>query len=146
MGALGAAQIAMVSAQEIPQFWKGTDNAPEGFAWTQEKGAEVITDKNGNVKTLGNNKGAQLTYLNQGDKVYKSHEDYINRELAKNGIMMMGSSISNYSENKSLSKDDFNNGISKLAKTFKSQQHTSNTQVFLNNKRVNTDYFKGQKV
>lgn len=148
VGAIGAAQIAMVSAQEIPQFWRGTENAPEGWALTQEKGAEVITDKYGKVKSYGNNKGAQMTYLNRGDKVYNAQksEAYINKELAKNGIMPMRQSIINNNENNSLSKDDFNNGISKLAKTFKSQQPSSNTQVFLNNKQINTDYFKGQKV
>jgi hypothetical protein len=148
IGLIGAAQIAMVSAQEIPAFWRGTENAPEGWALTQEKGAEVITDKYGKVKTYGNDKGAQMTYLNKGDKVYNAQksEAYINNELAKNGIMPMRQSIVNYSENKSLSKDDFNNGISKLAKSFKSQQPASNTQVFLNNKQINTDYYKGKKV
>ena len=148
IGAIGATQIALVQSQEIPQFWKGTDNAPEGLAWTQEKGAEIITDKYGKVKSYGSDKGAQLTYLSKGDKVYTAQksEEYINKELAKNGIMPMRQSIVNYSENKSLSKDDFNNGISKLAKTFKSQQPTTNTQVFLNNKQINTDYFKGKKV
>jgi hypothetical protein len=148
IGLIGAAQIAMVSAQEIPAFWRGTENAPEGWALTQEKGAEIITDKYGKVKTYGNDKGAQMTYLNKGDKVYNAQksEAYINNELAKNGIMPMRQSIVNYSENKSLSKDDFNNGISKLAKSFKSQQPASNTQVFLNNKQINTDYYKGKKV
>ena len=138
MGAIGGAQIAMVSAQEIPQFWKGTENAPEGLAWTQEKGAEVITDKKGNVKTLGNNKGAQLTYLEKGDKVYKSQQDYINKTLVGAGIQPM-------KENNSLTSSDFNNGISKLAKTMQSNKE-SNTQVFLNNKRIDTDYFKGKNV
>jgi len=138
IGILGAAQIAMVSSQQIPQFWKGTDNAPEGLAWTQEKGAEVITDKKGNVKTFGNNKGAQLTYLEKGDKVYKSQQDYINRTLVNSGIQPMR-------ENNSLTSSDFNNGISKLAKTMQSNKGT-NTQVFLNNKQINTDYFKGQRV
>ena len=138
MGVLGAAQIAMVSSQSIPEFWKGTDNAPEGLAWTQEKGAEVITDKKGNIKTLGNNKGAQLTYLEKGDKVYKSQQDYINNTLVGAGIQPMR-------ENNSLTSSDFNNGISKLAKTMQSNKG-SNTQVFLNNKQINTDYSKGKNV
>jgi DNA repair exonuclease SbcCD ATPase subunit len=51
-------------------FEKGTMNAPEGLAVVDEKGSELITDKKGNIKELGTNKGARLTYLNQGDKVY----------------------------------------------------------------------------
>lgn len=85
VGALGAVQIATIASTPIPEFWTGTDNAPRGWALTQERGAEVITDKHGNVKTYGNNKGAQLTFLESGDKVYKSQQDYINREL--NGIL-----------------------------------------------------------
>lgn len=76
-GAIGAAQIAMIASQPLPQFYKGTDNAPEGWAWTQEKGAEIITDKKGRVKTMGNSKGAQLTYLEKGDKVYTASESAI---------------------------------------------------------------------
>lgn len=90
VGALGAVQIATIASTPIPEFWTGTDNAPQGWAWTQERGAEVITDKHGNVKTMGNNKGAQLTWLESGDKVFKSQEDYFKSDMARmlndNGI------------------------------------------------------------
>jgi len=123
MATIGAAQIAMVSSQEIPQFWKGTDNAPEGLAWTQEKGAEVITDKKGNVKTYGSNKGAQLTYLNKGDKVYKSHEDYINKELSKSGIQPIGQSFGNVNINGGLTKEDLTEQITRLSKTINQKEN-----------------------
>lgn len=55
-------------------FWTGTDNAPEGLAWTQEKGAEIITDKDGKIKSFGSDGGAQLTYLQKGDKVKTASE------------------------------------------------------------------------
>jgi len=92
--AIGIAQSAVVASQEIPQFWKGTDNAPEGLAWTQEKGREVILDKNGNVKSTGSDKGAQLTYLNRGDKVLNNAKSMdflmfnndLNNILTGNGI------------------------------------------------------------
>lgn len=125
---LGAAQIAMVAGQQIPQFWKGTDNAPEGLAWTQEKGAEVITDRNGNVKTYGSNKGAQLTYLNKGDKVYKSHEDYINKELSKSGIQPMGQSFSSVNISNGLTAEDLNKGIADLKRTI-SQKENININI-----------------
>lgn len=124
-GILGAAQIAMISSQEIPQYWKGTDNAPEGLAWTQEKGAEVITDKKGNVKTLGSNKGAQLTYLNKGDKVYKSHEDYINKVLSKNGISDLGSYVNIPQQkevNNSFDMSEMKNQFSKLASVIQNKE------------------------
>ena len=128
MATIGAAQIAMVSSQEIPQFWKGTDNAPEGLAWTQERGAEVITDSKGNVKTYGSNKGAELTYLNKGDKVYKSHEDYINKELSKSGIQPIGQSFGSVNINGGLTKEDLTEQITRLSKTI-SQKENININI-----------------
>ena len=94
IGVIGAIQAGVVLAQQAPQFWTGTDNAPEGWAWTQEKGREIITDKNGNIKSKGSDKGAQLTYLNKGDKVLNNEKtmDYLmfnndlNNILANNTI------------------------------------------------------------
>lgn len=125
VGVLGAAQIALISSQPIPEFWRGTDNAPEGLAWTQERGAEVITDKKGNIKTLGSDKGAQLTYLSKGDKVYKSHEDYINKQLSKNGIQELGSylNISPKVINEGITKEDLQENFSKLANVIKKKDN-----------------------
>lgn len=50
-------------------FAKGTDNAPEGYAVTDEQGAELHLDKNGNIKDFGSTKGAQMKYLERGDKI-----------------------------------------------------------------------------
>lgn len=88
IGAIGALQAGIVASTPIPEFWTGTDNSPEGLALTQERGAEMITDKNGKIKTLGNSKGAQLTYLNKGDKVYNASDttDKINEMLLSSGI------------------------------------------------------------
>lgn len=63
-----------MSKDPIPQYYVGTSNAREGFAYTQERGAELHTDKKGNIKSLGNNRGRQLTYMNSGDKVYTASE------------------------------------------------------------------------
>jgi tape measure domain-containing protein len=67
--ALGLAQAAFVASQPLPKFEVGTSNAPEGLAYTDEKGAEIHTDKKGNIKDFGSNKGARIKYLNQGDKI-----------------------------------------------------------------------------
>ena len=95
VGVLGAAQIAMVNSQPLPQYFKGTDNAPSGLAWTNEKGAEIHTDKHGNIKDLGTKKGAQLTMMDQGDKVFTASESQrmlqdmeLNNLLSSNGIIM----------------------------------------------------------
>jgi hypothetical protein len=94
IGAIGALQAGMVASTPLPEFYKGTDNAPEGWAYTQERGAEIITDKNGNVKSTGSNKGSELTYLNKGDKVFTASETQsifnndLNNLLVGNGISM----------------------------------------------------------
>lgn len=95
IGVIGALQAGIVSNQQIPQFAKGTDSAPEGWAITQEKGREIITDKSGKVKSLGNDKGAQYTYLNKGDKVFTNADteammfnSNLNNMLLGNGIVM----------------------------------------------------------
>ena len=74
IGVIGAAQLAMTASQPIPQFAVGTQNAPEGLAWTDEKGAELHTDKNGKIKDLGSNKGARLKKLEKGDKIYTASQ------------------------------------------------------------------------
>lgn len=84
VGALGIAQIAMIASQKVPEFWKGTENAPAGLAWTQEKGAEIIADKKGNIKDFGDNKGARLTMMEKGDKVItaeKTKQMLFNKDL-----------------------------------------------------------------
>lgn len=98
---LGGIQIALVNSQEVPQFYKGTDNAPEGIAWTQEKGREIIADKSGKIKSTGSDKGAQLTYLNKGDKVFTAEKsammfnENLNNLLVNNGIDMPKIQINN---------------------------------------------------
>ena len=74
VGVIGAAQVALIASQPIPQFYKGTQNAPEGLAWTDEKGAELHTDKNGNIKDYGSSKGARLKKLEKGDKIYTASQ------------------------------------------------------------------------
>jgi len=94
IGVIGAVQAGVVASRQIPEFWKGTDNAPEGWALTQEKGREIITDKYGNIKNTGSDKGAQYTYLNKGDKVLNNDKtmDFLmfnsdlNNILSNNGI------------------------------------------------------------
>jgi len=102
LGALGAAQIAMVASQKIPEYWQGTDNASAGLAYTNERGAEIHTDKHGNIKDFGDNKGARLTMMAQGDKVYTAEEtkrmmfnDDLNYMLNSRGISMPINSQSN---------------------------------------------------
>jgi len=64
-----AVQAAFVASQPLPKFATGTSNAPEGFAYTDEQGAELHLDKQGNIKDFGSEKGARIKYLSQGDQI-----------------------------------------------------------------------------
>lgn len=69
VGALGLTNLAMASSKSIPSFYTGTDNAPEGFANTDEHGAELHLDRHGKIKDYGSNSGPRIKYLNSGDKI-----------------------------------------------------------------------------
>lgn len=78
--ALGAAQIAMISSTPEPSFFRGTMNAPEGWANVDEKRPEVHTDRQGRIKSFGEGK-ANKRWLEAGDRIYTSREEYFKREL-----------------------------------------------------------------
>jgi tape measure domain-containing protein len=91
--AMGIAQIAMVASQKMPEYWKGTDNAEAGLAWSNERGAEMILDKNNRIKSFGDDNGARLTMMQKGDKVKTASETKnimfnsdLNNILTDNGI------------------------------------------------------------
>ena len=96
LGAMGLAQIALVKSQKMPEYYTGTENAKEGFALTQERGREIIKDKHGKIKSLGSDKGAQVTWLDSGDKVLNNQRTMqelmfdkdLNNILANNNIAM----------------------------------------------------------
>lgn len=46
-GVLGGLEIAAIASQPIPQFAVGTKDAPAGYKWVGEKGAELIYDGGG---------------------------------------------------------------------------------------------------
>lgn len=106
----GLVQAATIVAQSIPAFEKGTDNAPEGVAMVDEKRPEVHTDKKGNVKSWGSSGGANLRYLEAGDKIYKSHDDFfrshndedINRAVFNMNMSSQGAEISKHQTDNAL--------------------------------------------
>src|SRR5690606_33597361 len=70
VGALGAAQIALIASQKIPQFEKGVRNFEGGTAMINEKRQEVVTTPDGKVhRPKGKN---LLVNLPKGSDVYKS--------------------------------------------------------------------------
>jgi len=74
IGGLGLAQLAMVSSREVPQYYKGRKGGGAELAITDELGAELHTDKHGNIKDFGTNKGARYKWLDAGDIIYTADE------------------------------------------------------------------------
>lgn len=68
IGALGAAQVATVMARPLPQFAKGTNDSPEGFAEVGEKGRELIRDGRTGQWSLTPDKST-VTYLSKHSQV-----------------------------------------------------------------------------
>jgi tape measure domain-containing protein len=134
--ALGAAQIAMIAAQPLPEFFRGTMNAPEGWASVDEKRPEIHTDRLGNIKSTGENK-ANHRWLSAGDKIYSSHEEYFKKEL---GSTLEGNDILPYKEmlktstpvvninSGGIKKEDFVREISRLGEKIMSKE-TSVTNI-----------------
>ena len=134
VGALGAVQIASITSQPLPQFYKGTDNAPEGWAIVDELRPEVHTDKYGNPKSFGSAKGANLRYLEKGDKIFKSHSDFF-REMSGSYIDSSGSI---HIQNNGISED----GMDRLLGKHLSSQ--SRTETVIDENGFNTFVVNGQ--
>lgn len=71
VAALGALQFAAVAAQPIPQFYKGTDNAPGGLAEVAERGAEIIVSPDGHVDYVANR---QIRNVEKGSKIIPNNK------------------------------------------------------------------------
>jgi hypothetical protein len=69
--ALGAVQIAAIASEPIPQFFKGTESAPDGLISVGEKGRELIQTRSG--KVLMANDHTILSGM-KGAKIYSNEE------------------------------------------------------------------------
>ena len=67
-------QVLTSFLKNLQFYEKGTMSAPGGLSIVDEKGAELITDKSGNIKEMGTGKGARFTMLSPGDKVYTASQ------------------------------------------------------------------------
>ena len=73
--AFGGVQAALImSKNPVPEYFVGRKSGKAETAWTQEKGREIITSRDGKIKSLGSDSGPVLTKLAEGDKVYTATE------------------------------------------------------------------------
>lgn len=73
VAAIGAIQVAAVLSKPIPQFWKGTDDAPEGWAIINEQGPERIVTPSGKQHTVYSD-GPTMAYIPRHSKIYTAGE------------------------------------------------------------------------
>ncbi|MCX3264819.1 tape measure protein [Pedobacter agri] len=71
---VGIAQAALVLSKPIPQFYTGTENAPEGIAEIAERGPELQINPDGSKEL---NTKRQYKYLKRGTKI-KNADDTAN--------------------------------------------------------------------
>jgi len=89
-------ELVAVEAKPLPQFYKGTDYAPEGLALVAEKGPEIGISPQGQVNIY---KDPQITYLKEGSRILNAevsepilskmdtrHMDLISHQLIDIGI------------------------------------------------------------
>jgi TP901 family phage tail tape measure protein len=113
VAALGAAQAAVVAARPLPEFYKGTDNSPEGLAVVGDRyGRELIQDgKTGEYRVTPNK--ATVQYLSEGSKVFTNKEtERILSSVDHNGIAV--GKLSGAAQEKIKPAIDYN----RLGKTF----------------------------
>ena len=71
-GAIGLANLARAIAAPLPQFAKGTQNAPGGLAEVGEKGTELVVEPDGK-KFLTPNRSTIMN-IKKGSKIIPNHE------------------------------------------------------------------------
>lgn len=69
---LGGIQVAAIASKPIPQFYKGTDNAPEGPALVGELGREIKVEPSGKVSLTPD--VPTIDYLRAGTKIIPHDE------------------------------------------------------------------------
>lgn len=79
-GVEGAAQLAVAIATPVPRYAKGTTSSAEGWAFTDELGAELYKTPSGET-FMGSDNGANLKYLERGTEII-SHDQVNNYKLA----------------------------------------------------------------
>ena len=134
VGALGAAQIAMIAAQPIPKYAKGTDNHPGGLAIVGDGGRqEVIETDNGAYITPS---VPTLVDIPKRAKVIPNLVDYRTMALHSDALMLDRQRRSNDGEPVIVNvNNDYrrlernteatNEGIAKLNRTFRKMAKAS---------------------
>jgi len=142
VGALGAAQVAMIAAQPIPKYAKGTDNHPGGLAIVGDGGKqEVIATDDGAYITPS---VPTLVDIPKRAKVIPNLIDYRKMALHSDALMLDRQRKSNNSDEPVIVNvnNDYrklerntevtNEGIAKLNRTFRKIAKSSGYRIVSN--------------
>lgn len=104
-GVMGAIQLAAVLAAPIPKYKMGRKGGPAEWAYTGDGGVTEVVEKTDGRAFLTPNKPT-LTYLEAGDKVHSTVEDYwkIQRASTMASLNMQGKKLRNYQAEKEFDK------------------------------------------
>lgn len=137
--ALGAAQLAMVASQQIPQYWKGTDNHQGGLMMINDKGlgGELVETPDGK-KTIYKGENVIVdapkgTKVKTGKKTAMMFDNSLNGMLLNNGIAMPKVEVS-------LDAEKITNEIKSLANTIANKEGLT----IIEDERGKRKYFRKQ--
>tara|TARA_R110002051_G_scaffold318245_1_gene400378 strand:+ start:12422 stop:16069 length:3648 start_codon:yes stop_codon:yes gene_type:complete len=104
IAAIGAVQFAIAAAQPIPKFKDGhLAGTHQGWAITNDGGKQEILERNGMAHLI---QGVNTPiYMQKGDKVYKSEEDY-HRRVANNAFKDLNNQRDRVEKAQELSAND----------------------------------------
>jgi len=160
VGAIGAAQAAIVASQPIPEFKEGVRGFEGGNAIVGDGGKrEPITDSQGKLLGISPNRST-LVNLPKGANVYSSikeynHEKGLNNILQSNGINPMGGAIFNNKlpvvkiQNNGITEDQMYNAVKKAVgtqSTFNVNIDKKGVQTYLTNGGKRTTNFLNNRV
>lgn len=160
VGAIGAAQAAIVATQPLPEFAEGVRGFEGGPAIVGDGGKrEPITDKRGKLIGISPSRST-LVNLPKGANVYSSiaeykHEKGLNDLLSSNGINPMGGAIFNGGipnikiQNNGITEDQMYRAVKKAVgkqSTFNVNIDKKGVQSYLTNGGKRTTNFLNNRV
>lgn len=134
-GAIGAAQLATVLATPIPKYRDGRTDGPDEVAWVGDGGVkEVIEKPDGRIFITPDT--PTLTYLEKGDKVYSSEDDYrrMHRASAMASLAIQNGKMNDYQASMQFDYSYSKELVREMKLTRKAVEKNKGNSTVINNK------------
>ncbi len=143
--ASGMAQVAKINGM----FWEGSDFVPyTGKAIVDELGAEIHTDRYGNIKSWGSDGGARITDVAIGDKIIPANPTALIKEYMFKNYRSLSeagsgkSQVIDYDELRTI----YDESASKIVSAIRKNRSSSTMNVTVQKNISDRVIFKGRKV